>query len=65
MIEPESETEVTTTEEPNPSAGSVRLGPLVISAKFSIILIYFAIIGFNVLLLLLVVLAAMHRAGRL
>lgn len=47
------------------SPGSIKLGPLVISAKFSIILIFIIVIGFNLLLFLGVILAALYRAGRL
>ena len=65
MVETSPETEEPTGTEAKPSVGSIRLGPLVISAKFSIVLIYFLILGFNVLLMLIVVLAALHRAGRL
>ena len=66
MTEPDLEPNATTAiDEPKPSPGTIRLGPLVISAKFSIILIYLIIIGFNLLLMVGVVLAALHRAGRL
>ena len=47
------------------SPGSIKLGPLVISARFSIILIFIIVIGFNLLLFLGVILAALYRAGRL
>jgi len=47
------------------SPGSVKLGPLTISARFSIILIFIIVIGFNLLLFLGVILAALYRAGRL
>ena len=47
------------------SPGSIRLGPFVISAKFSIVLIFIILIGFNLLLFLGVILAALYRAGRL
>ena len=47
------------------SPGSIKLGPLIISARFSIILIFFIVIGFNLLLVLGVILAALYRAGRL
>lgn len=47
------------------SPGSIKLGPFVISAKFSIILIFIIVIGFNLLLFLGVILAALYRAGRL
>ncbi|MCC6792393.1 MAG: hypothetical protein IT336_11945 [Thermomicrobiales bacterium] len=47
------------------SPGSVKLGPLIISARFSIILIFIIVIGFNLLLFLGVILAALYRAGRL
>lgn len=65
MSDAQNEPEERPVEEPGQSTGSIRLGPLVISAKFSIVLIYVMIIGFNVLLMLLVLLAALHRAGRL
>lgn len=47
------------------SPGSIKLGPFVISAKFSIVLIFIIVIGFNLLLFLGVILAALYRAGRL
>ena len=65
MTEPLPESTEEQTVESKGSPGSIHLGPLVISAKFSIVLIYFIILGFNVLLILGVVLAALHRAGRL
>lgn len=65
MSDAQREPEERAANESSPSTGSIRLGPLVISAKFSIVLIYVMIIGFNVLLMLLVLLAALHRAGRL
>ena len=46
------------------SPGSIKFGPFIISARFSIVLIFFIVIGINLLLLLGVILAAMHRAGR-
>lgn len=66
MTETEPETdEIITPDESRPTPGSIRLGPLVISAKGSVMLIYLIIIGFNLLLMVGVVLAALHRAGRL
>ena len=47
------------------SPGSIKLGPFVISAKFSIVLIFIIVIGFNLLLFLGVILAALYRSGRL
>ena len=47
------------------SPGSIKLGPLIISARFSIVLIFIIVIGFNLLLFLGVILAALYRAGRL
>lgn len=47
------------------SPGAIKLGPFVISAKFSIVLIFIIVIGFNLLLFLGVILAALYRAGRL
>jgi hypothetical protein len=47
------------------SPGSIKLGPFVISARFSIILIFIIVIGFNLLLFLGVILAALYRSGRL
>jgi hypothetical protein len=52
-------------EEVQDRPGSIRFGPLTFSAKFSLILIYVIILGFNILLLLIVVLAALHRSGRI
>ncbi|MCC6704437.1 MAG: hypothetical protein IT334_06140 [Thermomicrobiales bacterium] len=65
MAEPVAEIDETTTETPPKSDGALRIGPLVFSAKFSIILIYVLILGFNFLLFVGVVLAALYRAGRL
>ena len=47
------------------SPGSIKLGPFAISARFSIILIFIIVIGFNLLLFLGVILAALYRSGRL
>jgi hypothetical protein len=47
------------------SPGSIKLGPFIISAKFSIVLIFIIVIGFNLLLFLGVILAALYRSGRL
>jgi hypothetical protein len=47
------------------SPGSIRFGPFVISARFSIVLIFIIVIGFNLLLFLGVILAALYRSGRL
>jgi hypothetical protein len=47
------------------SPGSIKFGPFVITARFSIILIFIIVIGFNLLLFLGVILAALYRAGRL
>jgi hypothetical protein len=65
MTVPDQETEIEPTEHPTPKRGSTRLGPFEISGKTSVILIYLIILGFNVLLIAAVVLAALHRAGRL
>jgi hypothetical protein len=66
MTEPDPEINETVTTDPaKPAPGSIRIGPFVISAKGSVMLIYLIIIGFNLLLMVGVVLAALHRAGRL
>ena len=49
----------------DPNAGSVRVGPLNISARFSLVLIFWAVVVFNVLLILGVIIVALMMSGRL
>ncbi len=45
--------------------GSIKLGPFMISGRTSILLIALIVVGINLLLLLVVVLAALYRSGNL
>ena len=63
MTDPMPESTEEPTVESKGSPGSIHLGPFVISAKFSIVLIYFIILGFNVLLILGVVLEPVSPSG--
>jgi len=49
----------------DPNAGAVRVGPLNISARFSLVLIFWAVVIFNVLLILGVIIVALMKSGRL
>ena len=45
--------------------GSIKLGPFVISGRTSILLIALIVVGINLLLLIVVALAALYRSGNL
>jgi hypothetical protein len=49
----------------DPNVGSVRIGPLHISARFSLVLIFWVVVIFNVLLILGVIIVALMKSGRL
>jgi len=49
----------------DPNAGAVRIGPLNISARFSLVLIFWAVVIFNVLLIFGVIIVALLKSGRL
>ena len=49
----------------DPNAGSIRIGPLNISARFSLVLIFWAVVIFNVLLIFGVIIVALMKSGRL
>ena len=49
----------------DPNVGSVRIGPLNISARHSLVLIFWAVVIFNVLLILGVIIVALMKSGRL
>jgi len=49
----------------DPNAGAIRIGPLNISARFSLVLIFWAVVIFNVLLIFGVIIVALMKSGRL
>ena len=49
----------------DPNAGAVQIGPLNISARFSLVLIFWAVVIFNVLLIFGVIIVALMKSGRL
>ncbi len=49
----------------DPNVGSVRIGPLNISARHSLVLIFWVVMIFNVLLIFGVIIVALMKSGRL
>jgi hypothetical protein len=49
----------------DPNEGAVQIGPLTISARFSLVLIFWAVVIFNVLLIFGVIIVALMKSGRL
>ncbi len=49
----------------DPDVGAVQIGPMKVSARFSVVLIFWAVVILNVVLALGVIVAMLHRAGKL
>lgn len=49
----------------DPDAGAMQIGPMKVSARFSLVLIFWAVVIFNIVLAFGVIIAMLHRAGKL
>lgn len=49
----------------DPDAGSMQIGPMKVSARFSVVLIFWAVVIVNIVLAFGVIVAMLHRAGKL
>ena len=49
----------------DPDAGAMQIGPMKVSARFSVVLIFWAVVIFNIVLAFGVIVAMLHRAGKL
>ena len=49
----------------DPDAGAMQIGPMKVSARFSIVLIFWAVVILNIVLAFGVIVAMLHRAGKL